>query len=146
MEGTERTEGGGRDVRRPARDVDPRTPAPTARRASERGAGGRQRGTDIAKGYEVLLTEEAREYVAALDEKSKRIVKDTLRKLSDDPYPRPGAGSGAREKLVVDGEEVYRIHIGRTHTAFYDVLEADAEVRVIEILDIDEAHKRYGFD
>jgi mRNA-degrading endonuclease RelE of RelBE toxin-antitoxin system len=96
--------------------------------------------------YEVLLAEEAREYVAALDEKSKRIVKDNLRKLSDDPYPRPGSGSGDKEKLVVDGEELYRIHIGRTHTAFYDVLEAGEEVRVIEILAIDEAHERYGFD
>jgi mRNA-degrading endonuclease RelE of RelBE toxin-antitoxin system len=96
--------------------------------------------------YEVLLAEEAREYAAALDQKSTRIVKDNLRKLADDPYPRPDSGSGDKEKLVVDGEDLYRIHIGRTHTAFYDVLEADEEVRVIEILDIDEAHKRYGFD
>ena len=96
--------------------------------------------------YEVLLAEVAREYVAALDEKSSRIVKDNLRKLADDPHPRPGSGSGDKEKLVVDGEELYRLHIGRTHTAFYDILEADKEVRVVEILDIDEAHKRYGFD
>lgn len=96
--------------------------------------------------YELLLAEEAREYVAAVDEKSKRIVRDNLRKLADDPYPRPGSGSGDIEKLVVDGKSLYRLHIGRTHTAFYDVLEADEEVRVIEIVDIDEAHKRYGFD
>ncbi|PSP91489.1 plasmid stabilization protein [Halobacteriales archaeon QS_4_66_20] len=96
--------------------------------------------------YELLLAEEAREYVAALDEKSTRIIKDNLRKLEDDPYPRPESGSGDKEKLVFDGKELYRLHIGRTHTAFYDVLEADAEVRVIEIVDIDEAHKRYGFD
>jgi len=96
--------------------------------------------------YEVLLAEEAREYVGSLDEKSVRIVKENLRKLADDPYPRPGSGSGDKEKLVVDGEELYRLHIGRTHTAFYDVLEADDEVRVIEVVDIDEAHKRYGFE
>jgi mRNA-degrading endonuclease RelE of RelBE toxin-antitoxin system len=96
--------------------------------------------------YEVLLAEEAREYVAALDDKSTRIVKDNLQKLANDPYPRPDSGSGDREKLVVEGEELYRLHVGRTHTAFYDVLEADEEVRVIEIMDIDEAHKRYGFD
>ena len=96
--------------------------------------------------YEVLLAEQTREYVAALDEKSTRIVKDNLRKLADDPYPRPDSGSGDREKLVIEGEELYRLHIGRTHTAFYDVLEANEEVRVIEIADIDEAHKRYGFD
>ena len=96
--------------------------------------------------YEVLLAEEAREYVGALDEKSTRIVKDNLRKLADDPYPRPDSGTGDKEKLVIEGEELYRLHIGRTHTAFYDVLEANEEVRVIEIVDIDEAHKRYGFD
>jgi mRNA-degrading endonuclease RelE of RelBE toxin-antitoxin system len=95
--------------------------------------------------YEILLGSEAREYYQALDEKSQRIVKENLQKLSDDPYPRPNAGSGDREKLVVDGEEIYRLHIGRTHTAFYDIIEDDNEVRVVEILDIDEAHKRYGF-
>ena len=96
--------------------------------------------------YEVLLAEEAREYVAALDEKSTRIVKDNLRKLADDPYPRPDSGSGDKGKLMIEGEELYHLHIGRTHTAFYDVLEAGGEVRVIEVVDIDEAHKRYGFD
>jgi mRNA-degrading endonuclease RelE of RelBE toxin-antitoxin system len=96
--------------------------------------------------YEVLLADEAREYLTALDEKSARIVKDNLRKLADDPYPRPESGSGDKEKLVVEGEQLYRLHIGRTHTAFYDVLEEEAEVRVIEIVDIEEAHKRYGFD
>lgn len=44
--------------------------------------------------YEVLLAEAAREYAAALDEKSARIVTDNLRKLAEDPYPRPGSGSG----------------------------------------------------
>lgn len=95
--------------------------------------------------YDVLLADEAREYVAVLDQKSTRIVKENLQKLADDPYPRPGSGSGDKEKIVVDGEEVYRLHIGRTHTAFYTILDDEEEVRVIEILDIDDAHKRYGF-
>ncbi|WP_233560654.1 type II toxin-antitoxin system RelE/ParE family toxin [Halobellus sp. Atlit-38R] len=73
-------------------------------------------------------------------------MKDNLRKLEEEPYPRPGSGSGDREKLHVDGEEMYRLHIGRTHTAFYVVLDEDQQVRVVEIVDIDEAHKRYGFD
>lgn len=94
--------------------------------------------------YEVLLGDEAREYYEALDEKSQRIVKENLQKLADDPYPRPGSGSGDKENIVVDGEEIYRLHIGRTHTAFYDILDAEGEVRVVEIVDIDEAHKRYG--
>lgn len=96
--------------------------------------------------YNVLVAEEARAYVDALDEKSERIVKDNLRKLADDPYPRPGSGSGDKEQVVANGEEIYRLHIGRTHTAFYDVLEDEQEVRVVDIMDIEEAHKRYGFD
>lgn len=95
--------------------------------------------------YEVLLAPAPREYVGALDEKSQRIVKDNLRKLEDDPHPRPGTGSGDKEQLTIDGEELYRLHIGRTHTAFYDILEDDNEVRIIEIMDIDEAHNRYGY-
>jgi len=95
--------------------------------------------------YEVLLSDDAREYVTNLDEKSRRILKENLRTLADDPYPRPGSGSGDKEKLVVDGEEIYRLHIGRTHTAFYDILENQQEVRIVDVMDIDEAHKRYGY-
>jgi mRNA-degrading endonuclease RelE of RelBE toxin-antitoxin system len=93
--------------------------------------------------YNVLLADEARDYIAALDEKSERIVKDNLRNLEDHPYP--GRGKGDKEKLVVKGEEMYRLHIGRTHTAFYVVLENDSEVRVVDIMPIDEAHDRYGY-
>lgn len=96
--------------------------------------------------YNILLGDDARDYLSALDDKSQRIVKQNLRKLQDDPYPRPGAGSGDREKLTVDGEELYRLHIGRTHTAFYEILDDESEVRVVEITDIDDAHSRYGFD
>ena len=95
--------------------------------------------------YSVLLADQPREYIAAADEKSERIITDNLRKLEDDPHPRPGSGSGDKEKLVVDGTEMYRLHISRTHTAFYTILEDDSQVRVVEILPIDEAHDRYGF-
>ena len=37
------------------------------------------------------------------------------------------------------------MHISRTDTAIYTVLEAQTEVRVLEIVPIDEAHKRDGF-
>jgi mRNA-degrading endonuclease RelE of RelBE toxin-antitoxin system len=95
--------------------------------------------------YKALLAEEAQSYYENLDEKSQRIVRSNLEKLADDPYPRPGSGSGDREKLITDGEEIYRLHIGRTHTAFYDILEAKSQVRVVELLSIDEAHDRYGY-
>lgn len=95
-------------------------------------------------GYQVLLGEQPRDFLAGADDKTDRIVRDNLKKLADDPYPRPGAGSGDREKLTVDGREMYRLHISRTFTAFYTINDDSGEVRVREILPIDDAHKRYG--
>lgn len=95
--------------------------------------------------YNVLLSEAAQEYYQALDDKSQRIVKQNLQKLEAEPYPKPGAGSGDREKLVVNGEEMFRLHIGRTHTAFYKIREDTEQVRIVDICSIDEAHDRYGF-
>lgn len=94
--------------------------------------------------YQVLLGEQPREFLAQCDKKTDRIVRDNLGNLSEEPHPRPGAGSGDREKLPVDGREMYRLHIGRTYTALYTIEEDTNEVRVREILPIDDAHKRYG--
>jgi mRNA-degrading endonuclease RelE of RelBE toxin-antitoxin system len=96
--------------------------------------------------YHLQIEQEALNFVESLDDKSKRICKDNLKKLADDPYPRPGSGSGDKEQLVVDGEEIYRLHIGRTFTAFYDILESEEVVKIFEVLPIDEAHSRYGHD
>lgn len=68
--------------------------------------------------YNVLLGDDARDYLTALDDKSTRICKDNLRKLADDPYP--SSGRGDKEKLVIDGHEQYRLHIGRTHRFLHD--------------------------
>lgn len=94
--------------------------------------------------YQVLLGDQPREFLTDADEKTERITRDNLEKLVEDPHPRPGAGSGDREKLPVDGREMYRLHIGRTYTALYTIHEDVGEVRVREILPIDDAHKRYG--
>ena len=92
--------------------------------------------------YQLLIEEGALAFIDSLDEKSKRICKDNIKKLAEDPYP--GSGKGDKERLVVEGEEIYRLHIGRTYTTFYDILEDDDAVQVFEVLPIDEAHKRYG--
>lgn len=94
--------------------------------------------------YEVLVGEQPRAFLANADEKTERIVKDHLTSLSDEPHPRLGAGRGDREQLPVDGEELYRMHISRTYTALYTIDDSSNEVRVREIIPIDEAHKRYG--
>jgi len=94
--------------------------------------------------YAVLLGDDAREFLDVADDKTTRICTEKLRYLAENPYP--GRGRGDKEKLPIDGRrERYRMHISRTYTAMYTVLEDDKEVRVLEIVPIDEAHKRYGF-
>jgi len=92
--------------------------------------------------YQLLIEQDALNFINTLDEKSERICKDNLKKLAEDPYP--GSGKGDKERLVVEGTETYRLHIGRTYTAFYDINEGNNAVEVLEVLPIDEAHKRYG--
>ncbi|MDD9952987.1 MAG: type II toxin-antitoxin system RelE/ParE family toxin [Candidatus Woesearchaeota archaeon] len=92
--------------------------------------------------YSVVVSDDARDFLRALDVKSKRVCKKNLGKLS---CPYPGRGSGDKERLVVDGKEMYRLHIGRTYTAFYSIDEGDKMVRVLEVLSIKAAHKKYGF-
>jgi mRNA-degrading endonuclease RelE of RelBE toxin-antitoxin system len=94
--------------------------------------------------YEILLGDAAREFLEAADEKTERVCKEKLGYLSENPYP--GRGRGDKEKLPIDGNrDRYRMHISRTYTAIHTVLETENEVRVLEIVPIDEAHKRYGF-
>lgn len=85
--------------------------------------------------YQLLIEQGALDFIEFLDEKSTRICKNNIRKLANDPYP--GSGTGDKERLVIDGEEIYRLHIGRTYTAFYDILESDTVVQVLEVLPID---------
>jgi len=94
--------------------------------------------------YDVLLGDQPREFLDAADERTERICTENPRYLAENPYP--GRGRGDKEKLLIDGRrDRYRIHISRTYTAIYTVLEDRKEVRVLEIIPIDEAHKRYGF-
>lgn len=95
--------------------------------------------------FTVLLGDQPRAFLDDADEKTARIVRDNLSKLAEEPYPRPGAGQGDREKLPVDGDVMYRLHISRSYTALYTIHDAENKIRVREILPIDEAHKRYGF-
>jgi len=92
--------------------------------------------------YRVLIEREALEYVNGLPEKGKRIVKDNLKKLGENPYP--GAGKGDKEKLTYRGESLYRMHIGRTFTAFYRIYDREREVRILGVMTIESAHKKYG--
>ncbi|NHN62453.1 type II toxin-antitoxin system RelE/ParE family toxin [Haloarcula sp. JP-Z28] len=92
--------------------------------------------------YDVLLGDDARAFLEAAGEKTTRICKKKLGYLA--AYPSQGRGN--KEKLPIDGRrDRYRLHVSRTYTAFCTIVEDETEVRVLEILPIDEAHDHYGF-
>ena len=93
--------------------------------------------------YEILVSPELAAFFKKLDAKSYRVVKNGLRKLEEHPYP--GRGLGDKEWLTVRGRTRCRLHIGRTWTVFYSILEDRKQVRISEILPIGEAHKRYEY-
>ena len=93
--------------------------------------------------YRVQVSVEVGGFLDLLDVKSRRIIRSNLGKLGVDPYL--GGGVGDKERLVVGGELVYGLHVGRMYTAFYVILEGERVVRVFELLPIGKAHKKYGY-
>jgi len=93
--------------------------------------------------YEVRIDVDATEFLNSQDDKTQSIIKDNLGKLKEEPYPSPEAQSGDREKVTVNGEEIYRMHISRSYTAFYVINEDEERVIITDIVDIDAAHKMY---
>ncbi len=92
--------------------------------------------------YKVLIDRAAIGFVNSLPDKSQKIVKENLKKLGENPYP--GSGLGDKEKLIFRGETLYRLHIGRTFTAFYRIYDAETLVKILNVLTIESAHKKYG--
>ena len=94
--------------------------------------------------YDVLLSDDAREFLNIAGGKTERVCKEKLGYLAESPCP--GRGRRDKEKLRTDGRrDRYRMHIARTYTAIYIILEDEKEARVLDIVPIDDAHKRYGF-
>jgi mRNA-degrading endonuclease RelE of RelBE toxin-antitoxin system len=92
--------------------------------------------------YNISVSDQVKEFLQILPDKSKRICKNSLQKLEK---PFPGDGLGDKEKLSIAGEELYRLHIGRSYTAFYIIDSKKMIVRVIELLTIEKAHKKYKY-
>ncbi len=91
--------------------------------------------------YRLLLDKKrALRFFENLPDKSKKIVTEKLRELSIDPHP-----GGNKEKLCIRGRKDYlRMHISRSFTLFYTIHEEDRSVHILEILTIEQAHKKYG--
>jgi hypothetical protein len=64
--------------------------------------------------------------------------------LKEEPHPRPDRkAKGDVEKVTMNGQEIYRLHISRSHTTFYWIKEDEKLVDVTNIVGIDKAHKMY---
>jgi mRNA-degrading endonuclease RelE of RelBE toxin-antitoxin system len=93
--------------------------------------------------YEVVVQRKSAEFLNELDDKSWRIVCTRLATLKDDPYP----GKGGDKELIKSpkgrpDEKVYRLHVSRSFTAFYQI--KGKTVYITEVLTIEHAHKKYG--
>jgi mRNA interferase RelE/StbE len=89
--------------------------------------------------FNVSIDIDAITYVHSLDDKSQRIIRSHLKTLEKDPFPGKG---GDKELLELrDSVKLYRLHIGHTFTAFYE-LEGNL-VFVNEIMTTEQAHKKY---
>ncbi|MEI7857844.1 MAG: hypothetical protein WCH85_10115 [Methanomicrobiales archaeon] len=89
--------------------------------------------------FEVSIDIDAVGYVHSLDDKSRRIIRKHLKILETDPFP---GISGDKELLTLrQGVKIYRLHIGHSFTAFYEIVEN--QIFVNEILTIEQAHKKY---
>jgi hypothetical protein len=73
------------------------------------------------------------QYINDLPAKDRRIVKSHLL-LLEDPRTAPDV------ELLENGH--CRMHISHTYTAFFDVLPGGF-VNILEVMTIEEAHKRY---
>ena len=83
------------------------------------------------------------EEINRLPDKTRRIIRTALKRLENDPSP---GSQGDKEKLVLRGGTViYRLHISRSYTVFYEIDEDEKLVIVQEILPIEQAHKKYGY-
>jgi mRNA interferase RelE/StbE len=90
--------------------------------------------------YVVGIDIDAIEFVNSLPDKPRRIIESHLKTLETDPFPGKG---GDKELLKLrPGIKIYRLHIGRSFTAFYQI--DGNEVLVTEVMTIEQAHKKYN--
>ena len=92
--------------------------------------------------YEFAIRRKSSEFLNKLDDKSRRIVRARRATLQEDPFP----GKGGDKELIKSPkgrpeEKVYRLHIGRSFTAFYRI--KGETVYVTEVLTIGDTHKKY---
>lgn len=91
--------------------------------------------------FQIVINKNALQFINTLSSKSQRIVIDRCKTLAEDPFP----GEGDRELIKRKGhQDIYRLHISRSYTAFYKIYKEEKIVRILDIVTIEQAHKIYG--
>ena len=91
--------------------------------------------------YQLVIKKKALEFVRELPPKSQRLVVEKCKTLAIDPFP----GKGDKEIIQrKNHEDIYRLHISRSYTAFYKINRDKKRVLILEIATIEQAHKMYG--
>jgi mRNA interferase RelE/StbE len=70
-------------------------------------------------------------------EKIREHIFNHLRKL-ENPYDAPDV------ECLHPKVQVYRMHIGRTYTVIFKIHKVSNIVQVLDLMTIEQAHKRYG--
>lgn len=89
--------------------------------------------------YRVLIERKAQKFLAELPDKTRAIIKTKCKMLIEDPFP---GRAGDKELLHLD-YKLYRLHVGRSYTVFYQICEKERVVKILEIATIYQAHKMY---
>ena len=88
--------------------------------------------------FSISIHEKTREFLDKLPEKVQRATREHLLAFREDPFPRDS------EFLTLPGGyTVYRLHIGRVLTIFYQVNTEEKSVMILKIMTIEQAHKEY---
>jgi mRNA-degrading endonuclease RelE of RelBE toxin-antitoxin system len=92
--------------------------------------------------FYVLIDEDAKKFLDNLPKKSHGLVKTKLRILETDPF----SGKGGDKELLNSPkhEDVYRLHISRSYTAFYRISSKEKTVKILWHGTIGHAHNKYG--
>ncbi len=80
------------------------------------------------------------EYYKSLPVKSQRIIKEHIDRLNH--YPDIDADIECIRRSP--DSQLWRMHISRTFTLFYTVIQGENEIHVDALMTIEQAHKKYG--
>ncbi|MDX8551205.1 type II toxin-antitoxin system RelE/ParE family toxin [Methanospirillum sp. J.3.6.1-F.2.7.3] len=92
--------------------------------------------------HRILIEKSALSFLHSLPEKTQRIISEKLQSLRNNPYP---GIDGDKELLHLSGDyQLYLLHISRQYTVFYRIDSNQMIVKILDIMTIEKAHKKYG--